>query len=57
MNNEWRNKFDPLNVLIEAFLTYQLQFVLNAAVHVACYRLSISLHVPLSGHDDVTLYE
>ena len=39
------------------FSIYQLQFVLNAAAHVACYRLSISRHVPLSGHDDVTLYE
>ena len=36
---------------------YQLPLILTALLHVACKTLSISRHVPLSGHDDVALFE
>ena len=35
---------------------YQLPLILSALSHVAWYSLSISWHVPLSGNDDVALF-
>ena len=36
---------------------YQLPFILTAALHVDLINMPISRHVPLSGHDDVALFE
>ena len=37
--------------------SYQLPLILTALKHVAWETLSISRHVPLSGHDEVALFE
>ena len=36
---------------------YQLPHILTALLHIARKTLSISRHVPLSGHDEVALFE
>ena len=36
---------------------YQLPLKFNVLLHVAWLMFSISRHVPLSGHDDVALFE
>ena len=48
---------DRIKIGEECSTYYQVPLILTVLLHVAWQTLSISQHVPLSGHNDIALFE